>query len=242
MSTAVAERRSFPYRIKDLVAKTGLTKETIHYYISEGLLPKARKTSKNMAWYGEEHIDRLRMIKDLQEKQFLPLKAIKAVLTQEGEYDFTPAQQRIIASIQTRLSETAAARETVPLQNLRMDTSPEEVREMADAGLIAVDEQGRVSDLDADILRAWDAVRRLGFTPERGFSPRDLEVFADVVDVLFDQEVKLLQPRIVELEDDEAARMMEGALPRINELIGLLHTKKVHQFLTNFRSGRQGEE
>lgn len=36
-------------KIGDLAQRTRITKETIHYYIREGLLPKPRKLGRNSA-------------------------------------------------------------------------------------------------------------------------------------------------------------------------------------------------
>ncbi len=52
------------FRMRDLVEQTGLTRETIHYYLSEGLLPPAIKTGRNTALYTEQHLERLRKIQD----------------------------------------------------------------------------------------------------------------------------------------------------------------------------------
>ncbi len=50
---------------------------TIKHYLREGLLPEPVKTSRNMAYYPPEFVDRIRLIKRLQEERFMPLKAIK---------------------------------------------------------------------------------------------------------------------------------------------------------------------
>lgn len=69
-------------RISDLIRLTGAPKQTIHYYIREGVLPRPKKTAKNSAEYGEEHVERILLIKELQEKYFLPLSFIKKILKQ----------------------------------------------------------------------------------------------------------------------------------------------------------------
>jgi len=72
-------------RMGELVKKTGVQKETIHFYINQGLLPRPLKTSKNMAYYDEGYVRRIKLIKELQLKRFLPLKVIKELLTQSSE-------------------------------------------------------------------------------------------------------------------------------------------------------------
>ena len=59
-------------KIRELVKKTGVSKETIHYYIREGLLRKPRKFGKNVAEYNENHVEQIRIIKALRDNYFLP--------------------------------------------------------------------------------------------------------------------------------------------------------------------------
>ncbi|MFN8644674.1 MAG: MerR family transcriptional regulator [Candidatus Binatia bacterium] len=64
--------------MRDLTRATGLTRETIHFYIAQGLLPPGTKTGRNTAEYGREHLERLQRIRDLQAQHFLPLRARSA--------------------------------------------------------------------------------------------------------------------------------------------------------------------
>ena len=79
-------------RMKDLCKATGISRQVVHFYISQGLLPPGKKTGQNMAYYSEEHVRRIELIRQLQEERFLPLKAIKA-LFDEQEASFSPSQR-----------------------------------------------------------------------------------------------------------------------------------------------------
>ncbi len=67
-------------KISELVRKTQVPKETIHYYIREGILPKPEKTGKNVANYDDTYIDRIKIIRNFQDKYFFPLSVIKKIL------------------------------------------------------------------------------------------------------------------------------------------------------------------
>jgi len=67
-------------RIRELADATGVSIQTIHYYLREGLLPPPTKTSPNMAYYNPEYVDDIRLIKELKEKRYLPLSVIKLML------------------------------------------------------------------------------------------------------------------------------------------------------------------
>ncbi len=67
-------------KISELVKRTQVSKETVHYYIREGLLPRPRKLAKNVADYNESYVERIRVIKELQDHRYLPLAVIKKIL------------------------------------------------------------------------------------------------------------------------------------------------------------------
>jgi len=67
-------------KISELSAFSNTPVTTIRYYILEGLLPATLKTAKTMAYYTEEHLNRLLEIKNLR-KEDIPLATIKKKLT-----------------------------------------------------------------------------------------------------------------------------------------------------------------
>jgi DNA-binding transcriptional MerR regulator len=67
-------------KISELVKRTGVSRETIHYYIREGVLRKPRKAAKNVADYHEGYIDQIQLIKSLRENYFLPIPVIKKLI------------------------------------------------------------------------------------------------------------------------------------------------------------------
>ena len=67
-------------RMRELAEAAGVPAGTIKHYLREGLLPEPVKTSRNMAWYPREFVERVQLIKQLQEERFLPLKVIREVL------------------------------------------------------------------------------------------------------------------------------------------------------------------
>ena len=56
----------------------------------------------NMAFYGPEHLERLKLIKRLQHERFLPLKAIKAMLDGREE-QFSDEQQHFLKAVRAEL-------------------------------------------------------------------------------------------------------------------------------------------
>jgi DNA-binding transcriptional MerR regulator len=74
-------------KIGELSERTKVSKQTIHHYINEGVLPKPRKLGVNTADYGERYVERILTVKELQEGHFLPLSKIKKVLKEQRRSD-----------------------------------------------------------------------------------------------------------------------------------------------------------
>jgi DNA-binding transcriptional MerR regulator/tetratricopeptide (TPR) repeat protein len=67
-------------RMAELAEKSGVARETIHFYLREGLLPRPEKGGRTVAYYGEEHLERLRLIRRLREDKYLPIAVIRRLV------------------------------------------------------------------------------------------------------------------------------------------------------------------
>jgi DNA-binding transcriptional MerR regulator len=68
-------------KMSELAALSGVPAATIKHYLREHLLGKpARRTHRNMAYYDARLADRVKLIKQLQNERFLPLKVIGELL------------------------------------------------------------------------------------------------------------------------------------------------------------------
>lgn len=63
------------YKVSELAEKAGVTKRTIHYYISKGLLLPPEGNGVNSV-YNDEHLNRILLIKKLQ-SEYMPLNKIR---------------------------------------------------------------------------------------------------------------------------------------------------------------------
>lgn len=66
-------------RIGELVTVSGVTRETIHFYLREGLLPPPRKVNARVSYFGPEHLARLQVIQRMRQAH-LPLTLIRKQL------------------------------------------------------------------------------------------------------------------------------------------------------------------
>jgi len=224
-------------RMRDLVRESGLPRETIHFYKLQGLLPDPIKTGRNTALYTPAHLERLRHIRELQERQFLPLKAIRAILDDSAREDFTPEQEDLVRRVRATLSGWAHAQQqpTVPVARFVPGrVSRGELRELADEGLVGVHGSGdaaRVSEDDAVILECWAQFKEMGFGPDRGIRPSDLSVHDESMAQLVKREARLVLGNYTDETAEHISGVIELIAPVIVRLLGAMHRKHIRQFL-----------
>lgn len=83
-------------RIGAVEERTGLTRDAIHHYVREGLVPPPEKTSATVAWFERRHVARLRSIRVLRDEG-LPLAAVKRLLEDPAIAAMSCAQLRALA-------------------------------------------------------------------------------------------------------------------------------------------------
>ncbi len=238
------DRSAFPYRMKDLCERTGLLRQVVHFYIQQGLVPEGYKTGRNMAYYGDEHLERILLVRRLQHERFLPLRAIKAMLD-EQDGAFSPAQRQFVNEVKSRLSRTIGTRTTRPAAVqvddivARIGVRVRDVDDLIEMGLVGATEEraadGRVRRViardDVWILETFAELRALGFNEVIGFGARDIGMYAEAMSNLLVQETKLLAERLSQLPADVAAKMVEQAAPIIHSFLARYHDALMKNYL-----------
>ncbi|MFO7564784.1 MAG: MerR family transcriptional regulator [Enhygromyxa sp.] len=240
--TPAVDRERWPYRMKDLCEQTGLDRQTVHFYIAKGLVPEGHKTSANMAYYGAEHLERLRLVLELKNQRFLPLDTIRAVLDGE-DARFTPEQRALLVEVKDRVADVLTASRgsatTVAVAPLlrKLGIKRSELRELEELGLVGtVKIRGtlHVPEDDVWVLELWAGLREAGFTRALGFGVADLRPYVEAVTSLFEHEVRDLTPRLAALPAEQVAEMFRRGLPLINSFLARYHQAKARNFFAQF--------
>ncbi len=236
----MSRRPTDTFRMKDLCERTGLPRQAIHFYIREGLLPEGRKTGRNMAYYGAEHVDRILLIRRLQEERFLPLRAIKVVLGAKDR-SLTDAQQKLLREVKQHLVGTSlvtSAPRKLALLPLceRTGIARAEVERMADLGLLSIDtdSQGRpnIAESDVWLIESLSQLRGAGLSRELGFGPDDLLIFEDAISGVFLKEIALISERLQHLTARDVAAIVQRVQPIVNQILSRLHDAKIASFVS----------
>jgi len=229
-------------RIAELARRAGVSRETIHFYLREGLLPRPRKTGRNMAYYDEGHVEHIQAIKRLQNEKYLPLSVIKKVL-RGARAPGRPEDVELVAELFT-LGEQPAR--PVPAKELgrRTGAGPALVRAAAEAGVLQGerDEHGALvyRQEDVDVLRALHELEvNAGFPIDFA-----LELTRSAIvhlDPLVRDEARLVFGRF--LGGTQPARAVE-ALRRsraiMNRVLVLLRARRMQREIENYFEQLEG--
>ncbi|WKD31041.1 MerR family transcriptional regulator [Streptomyces xanthophaeus] len=93
-------------KISELSRRTGVPVASIKYFLRQGLLPAGRATAATLAEYGEEHAQRLRLIKALTTLGGLSIAATREVL---GAVDQAHSSESALGAVSYALPVPVAA-------------------------------------------------------------------------------------------------------------------------------------
>ena len=210
-------------RMGELAEASGVSAATIKHYLREGLLPEPVKTSRNMAYYPPEFVDRIRLIKQLQEERFMPLRVIRSMLDED------PDRARTLVELEDRILERALAGE-------RTRTSAAEVRERYDVPAEVLDRLEEIEVLspngrgytpsDIRIIEAISRFRAGGYEEAIGFTVYDTLRYKRAMEDLVREEVEVLMDRVAgKMDPDRAMELIEAGAEPLKDLIAAMHTK-----------------
>lgn len=167
-------------KLSDLAKKAGVPKETIQYYLREGLLPRPPMRGKRLADYDEGYVEMIRQIKQLQEQHYLPISVIKRIVTRrknasaldkaifrlQSEY-FTPVLQLLPREIK-------GEEKFCELSGM----NPNYLAIFEEWGLFTPRQKngGKVYNaMDMNLAKLLVEMDRLGLGPGEGFPPQPLK-------------------------------------------------------------------
>lgn len=224
---------------------TGASRETIRYYVNEGLLPAPHRTAKNSAWYGDSHIETIRLIRTLQDQHYLPLRAIKLLMDDPDSAEFSDAQRHVYDMVRRRsaASSRLTSGKTLAEHCEGLNIGAEELAAFSEVGLLSNSQPDQLlSQEDAELLKLWSDVRTAGLTAERGFSPVDVGLVGDAADILVNQMVRSFSDRLDGFSDKEAEALWVTILPAVERVFGILLERRINDFVGQFNEGRNKDE
>ena len=210
-------------RMGELAEASGVSAGTIKHYLREGLLPEPVKTSRNMSWYPPEFVERIRLIKQLQEERYMPLKAIKSVLEKD------PSRARALVELEDKILERALSgdqsRTSVAEVKRRYDMPAEVLDRLEQIGIVTPNSRG-YSQVDVQVIEAISRFRAGGYDEQIGFTVYDTLRYKRTLEELVKEEVEVVLDRLAgELEPERVVDLMEAGAEPLRDFIAALHSK-----------------
>jgi DNA-binding transcriptional MerR regulator len=196
-------------KMSELAERSGVSAGTIKHYLREGLLGQGDdvvRTSRNMAYYPPDYVDRIRTIKRLQEERFMPLRAIKDAL-----------EQAAASRDDERVTSTEARRRYEIPQNV--------LDRLKDIEVLTPTSKGYDAD-DVKIIEAISRFRAGGYDEALGFTVYDTLRYQEALAPLVQEEVRVLLDRVAgEVSVDRAVEIIASGAEPLRDLIGAMHSK-----------------
>ena len=221
-------------KMKELEKETGVGRETIRFYIREGLLPEPDRPKRNVARYDQEHVDRLKLIRRLQHERFLPLSVIKTIVAAQDARPQRGIEQLI--GLENLLGPLVAdPRNLEPRRFAEVrdssGLSEEEMRRLVEVGFLHVDNHDGEEWLNSRNARLVELVaegRKEGFTPDMGYEVDTYGIYAELTDVLARRAVVTFYENVGDrLDQEEAAQLAARGIRLLDEILPLLRIEKI---------------
>jgi DNA-binding transcriptional MerR regulator len=215
-------------RMSELAERSGVSAGTIRYYLREGLLGEGKdivRTSRNMAYYPAQYVQRIELIKRLQEERFMPLRVIKGALEEDPErvHALIELEDRILE--RALISAEARSRVSMKVVRERYEIPHNVLERLAEIGVLTPNRSGYDHD-DVKIIEAIASFRAGGYDEAHGFTVYDTLRYREVLEPLVEEEVRALLDRLVgEVEVERAVEIIAAGADPLRELIGAIHSK-----------------
>ncbi|HEY3728437.1 MAG TPA: MerR family transcriptional regulator [Solirubrobacteraceae bacterium] len=227
-------------KMSELAERSGVSAGTIKHYLREGLLGSERdvlRTSRNMAYYPEQFVDRIRLIKRLQEERFMPLRVIRDVMADD------PDRAARVIELEDRILERAIeAGETGRVSRSAVRSTYDVPRNVLDRleelEVLTPSARGYDAD-DVAIIEAISRFRAGGYEEAIGFTVYDTLRYREALGPLVQEEVRVLLARLAdEVDVERAVEIVSSGAEPLRELIGAMHSKLLLAELRRQRGAR----
>jgi DNA-binding transcriptional MerR regulator len=227
-------------KMSELAERSGVSAGTIKHYLREGLLGEGDeivRTSRNMAYYPPDYVDRIQLIKRLQEDRFMPLRVIRGMMVSE------PERARALIELEDRIIERAVEqregeRMSAAEARRRYEIPRNVLDRLAELGVLTPTSRGYDAD-DVKIIEAVSRFRAGGYDEQLGFTVFDTLRYRDALEPLVAEEVRILLDRLAgEVDVERALEIIAAGAEPLRDLIGAMHSKLLLAELSRQRDGR----
>jgi len=214
--------------MSELAERSGVSAGTIRHYLREGLLGDGAdivRTSRNMAYYPVEYVERIALIKRLQQQRYMPLRVIKGALQED------PDRVSALIELEDRILERALAgaeddgRVSAREVRERYEIPRNVLERLAEIGVLTPTRAGYEPN-DVKIIEAIASFRAGGYEEALGFTVYDTLRYREALEPLVAEEVSALLGRLAgEVDVERALEIVEAGVEPLRALLGAMHSK-----------------
>jgi len=229
-------------KMSELAQRSGVSAGTIKHYLREGLLGSqgdVLRTSRNMAYYPEGFVDRVRLIKRLQEERFMPLRVIRDVMASDPERAarMIELQDRILELVAEQDEDAPARRLSRSAARETYDMPRNVLERLEELEVLTPNARGYDRD-DVAIIEAISRFRAGGYEEAIGFTVYDTLRYREALAPLVAEEVSVLLARLAgEVDVERALEIITSGVEPLRNLIGAMHSKLLLAELRRQRAG-----
>ncbi len=219
-------------RIGEVARRAEVPVSTVKHYYREGLLPEPVLKRRNSAYYSEETVNRVKLIKELQETAFLPLKVVGEIFSRTT--DPVEIKRYLRRPVET---EDIPDEASVSAQGFIDDgvISESELESMADLGLVTLTKTAAgpcVTTDDTELLLVLSKLRQLGLNPDRGFRVEQLKLYQEHLARLARMELSMaLEGLVGRMTVEDVQRVASQVTDLATDLVAVIHRKEVRRIL-----------
>jgi DNA-binding transcriptional MerR regulator len=135
------------YRISELVAATGVTRDMIKYYLRADLLPPADKPRANLSLYTENHLKLIELIRKFQQQTNLSLQDIANVF-RAANYDENAIEIQLLSARHNVNDDNIIPLRSKPQNTRKLSFPAEFLQQLADTSLLQhAQDEGQLAGL-----------------------------------------------------------------------------------------------
>lgn len=238
-------------KISDLSREAGVPIGTIKFYLRDGLLPPPTlKTGRNMAYYDRSFVDRIRVIKELQQTRYLPLDVIKELLD-HADKEIGPSEIDTLLGLEETFNDALAGKSAdVSITRTeiaeRYDAAPEDIQFCIDLGVLTPVIRNGEERFEGDDIRMLETLcsfESIGLGRDIVSNKRALPVYVEEVDRLVREELKLFTQGVTgTYEPGQIDRIALNGVKVGEQFIGLLRRKRLLRAVQELRLEVEGEQ
>lgn len=228
-------------KMKELSEITDVSSGTIRFYIQQGLLPQPYRPHKNMAYYDESYVAKIKLIKELQQNHYLPLSVIKMIIEESG-YDPLKVkawlnQSEDFSWFESKMEENGVDSMTKEelMEFSRID--PEDFNGAIKYKMLIPDQTGRFDRESIKLAVFASELRRIGLTVERGFGIEFLVLHYEMLEFIARKEIDVFIKNILNnnMAPQEVQELANKALDITYQLAPIVHRRFLRKFLNEMR-------